>query len=119
MPAPNDGLIGVVGIQAEAPSAENLGENVARRSHTLARRAANGDRKGLFHGTLFGWDLDWKPAATVLHKLRAQLEGKAGFPRTAYCMGISYCSSWSGSIHPIPASATSFESGQQGPPVAP
>ena len=54
MPAPNNGLIGVVGIQAEAPPAEDLGKNVARRSHTLASRASNGNRKGLFHGTLFG-----------------------------------------------------------------
>src|SRR5919109_2686549 len=106
MSAANNGLIGVVGIQAEPPPAEDFGEDVTRRGHTLARRATNGDRKGLFHGTLLAWELDWKPAATVLHKLRALLEGKAGFPRKTYCMGISHCSSRSGSIHPIPSSDT-------------
>jgi len=90
--APNNGLIGVVGIQAEAPPAKDLGENIARRGHTLARSTSNGDRKGLFHGTLIGRKSSWQLAATLLHKLRAWLEGRVGFPRKIECMGISACS---------------------------
>ena len=74
VPAPNNRLIGVVGIQAQTPSTEDFRENIPWRGHTLARRATNGDRKGLFHGTLSGWEFAWELVATVLYKLRAYLE---------------------------------------------
>src|SRR5438445_11818706 len=71
VPAPNNGLIGVVGIQAEAPPAKDLRENITRRGHPLAPSTSNDDRKGLFHGHLYGWKSICELAATVLYKLRA------------------------------------------------
>ena len=52
MAAANDGLIGVVGIQVKTPPAEDLRENVSRRSYTLTGRASDTDSEGLLHNTL-------------------------------------------------------------------
>ena len=49
MAAPDYGLVGVVSIQIQAASAEDLGEDVARRSHTLPSRSSNPDSEGPLH----------------------------------------------------------------------
>jgi hypothetical protein len=54
MPAANDGLIGIVGVQVQAAPAEDLCENVTRRGHTLSGRASDTNSEGLLHDTLSG-----------------------------------------------------------------
>src|SRR6266567_6608193 len=43
--APDDGLIGIVGIDVEAPARENAGQDVAGAGNALAVLAANSHRK--------------------------------------------------------------------------
>ena len=50
--AANDGLIGVVGVEVEAASAEDLCEDVARGGDALSGCASDADSKGLLHHAL-------------------------------------------------------------------
>ncbi len=52
VPAANDGLICVVGVEVETSAAEDLCENVAWRSYSLAGCSSDTDSKGLLHHAL-------------------------------------------------------------------
>ena len=48
--APNDRLVGVVGIQVQAAATEDLCEDVTRSGDTLTSSTTDTNGKGLFHG---------------------------------------------------------------------
>jgi hypothetical protein len=50
--ATDNRLIGIVGVQVQPTATEDLGENVARRGHTLTGGASNTDSEGLPHGVI-------------------------------------------------------------------
>src|SRR6266536_2985315 len=49
MSAPDDRLIGVIGVQVQAAPRKNPGENVARSGDSLSRGAPDGYRKRMLH----------------------------------------------------------------------
>src|SRR5579871_1752010 len=52
MPAANNRLIRVVGVQVQAPSCEYPGEDIARCRDTLSRGAPDGNRERILHPVL-------------------------------------------------------------------
>src|SRR5271165_6750674 len=88
MSAPNDRLIGIVGVEVQAAPRKDPGENITRSRDSLPRGAPNGYREGMLHPSPLHASHD--VTVVMMPKAQRPAAGTATQPHPAGIRGRAY-----------------------------